>query len=195
MKIALTIIISSALFIKAYGQTPSCKSDTFNLILAYEIGGQLALDDQIIKSPGFVKFNGQVSVQDYKKGYFELPNQWESGSAFRKFIDCKINVNADSLLKYATARFDSLTTKTWKTVNKTYAGKGETMMGTKVDMPPLEFLYKIFQVKFIAVYIGDNQKTLINIGRKNKKEKQLIDIKCSQYIITKIIDIKTIKQN
>ena len=194
MKILLTVVIT-VLFLKTFGQTPSCKSDTFNLTLAYEIGGQFALDDQIIKSPGFVKFNGRVSIQDYKKGHFELPDQWGSSATFRKFKDCKININADSLLKSASARFDSLTTKTWTTINKTYAGKGETMTGTKVDMPPLAFKYKVFQVKFIAVYIGDYQKTLINIDRKNKKEKQVVDIKCSQYVITKIIDIKTLSQN
>ena len=192
MKQIFTILIT-VFFINASGQTAICKLDTFNLTLAYEIGGQFALDDQIINSPGFVKFNGQVSLQDYKKGYFEFPNQWESGSAFRKFKDCKINVNADSLLKYAGIRLDSLKTKTWTTINKTYAGKGETLLGTKVDMPPLEFKYKIFQIKFVAVSIGDNPKTLINIDRKNKKEKQLIEIKCSQYIITKIIDIKTLE--
>jgi hypothetical protein len=192
MKITLTILITF-FFIGAFGQNASCKLDTFNLTLAYEIGGQFSLDDQIIKSPGFVKFNDNVSLQDYKNGYFELPNQWESGSAFRKFKGCNLKVNFDSLLKYTSASLDSLKTKTWTTTNKTYAGKGETMLGTKVDMPPLEFKYKVFQIKFVAVSIGDNPKTLINIDRKNKKEKQLLEIKCNEYIITKIIDIKTLE--
>lgn len=192
MKKTFTILIV-IFYLSTFGQTPLCKADTFNLSLAYEIGGQFSLGDQIIKSPSFVKFKGKVSLQDYKKGLFELPNQFESSAAFRKIQDCKIYTNSDSLYKHATARLDSLVTKTWTAINKTYAGRGETMTGEKIDMPPLEFKYKIFKIKFIAVYIGDNQKTLINIDRKNKKEEQLVDIKCSQYIITKIIDIKPLK--
>lgn len=191
MKKVVTIIISF-LFLKTSGQT-DCKLDTFDLTLAYEVGGQFSLDDQIIKSPGLVKFDGKVTIQNYKAGYFEFP-YLETGSLYRLTGLCKLSFNSDSLFKNVNP-FDSLLTKTWKTVNKTYEGKGETMLGVKTEMPPLEFNYKILQLRFIAVYVGTKTMTLINIDRKNKKQEQLLDVNCPQYVITKILNIRAFKEN
>lgn len=188
------VLLLTMFCLNAFAQTLPCKADTFDVIMAYETGGQFALGDQIIKPAGFVLFDGQVSLQNYKRSYFELPDQWGSGAAFRKLKTCGLNVNADSFLQWAAARLDTLSTKTWVTVNKTYAGKGETMTGTNVNMPELEFNYKIVHVKCIAVYMGDSPKTLINMDRKHKKERQLVDITCPQYIITNIIDLKPLPQ-
>lgn len=176
--------------LKTFAQVPSCKADTFDVVMAYETGGQFALGDQIIKPAGFVLFDGQVSLLNYKRAYFELPDQWGSGAAFRKFKACGLNVNADSLLAWALARLDSLSTKTWVKINKTYAGKGVTVTGTNVDMPALEFNYKLIHVTCVAVYIGTGPKTFINMDRKHQRETQLADIICPQYIITNIIDLK-----
>jgi hypothetical protein len=57
-KLFVTTIVITGLFTKVYAQSSFCSADTFNLTLAYESGGQFSLDDQMIKSPGFVKFNG-----------------------------------------------------------------------------------------------------------------------------------------
>ena len=78
--------------------------------------------------------------------------------------------------------------------NKAFKGKGTALESNeKLRWNYHEFKYKIFKVKFERVYIGMENRTLVNIDRKNRNDDEVLDIECPIFIMTKILDIQEVK--
>ena len=180
-----------------YGQNSSsnCKIDTLHLVLAYETANQWYLDDMILKNQEFVLYNsGGINLKDYEKGVFNLPNELTLYQTYKRFAQCNIVIQIDTTKTNGISYpFNTSITKTWSKTNTTFEGKGETMLGQKVEMPPMTFSYKIFDMTFIAVNMGLEQRTIVNMDRLTKLEKETVNITCPVYYIVKIINVKTIE--
>jgi len=170
----------------------NCESEVVELTLAYEYDGQCQLDDMIFKLfPELVEYNlNEINSKNYKNGVYQF---YSLETDLKKLADCGIQIDYDSLSEFENP-FHERDTKLVSIKNKAFAGKGTTILGneeTKWDFH--EFKYKIFKVKFEKTYIGIESRTIVNIDRKNKSEKETITINCPIYVMTKIIDISEIK--
>jgi hypothetical protein len=172
----------------------NCKKDTLHMMLAYETENQWYLDDMILKDQEFVCYdNKTINLKTYKKGVFNIPfgiiiPNW------KRLAECKIDILHDtSFAKSISYPFNNTITKSWSKTNSTFAGKGETMLGQKINKPPKTFTYKIFDMTFVAINMGLEERNIVNMDRLTKLEKETVTITCPVYYIIKILNVKTLE--
>ena len=199
--ILLVTIFSGSFHLFGQNSATVCKVDTFHILLAYETGDQCFLGDMILKNQELVRFdNKNINLKTYEDGIFHIPSLLDvvdtSWYKFKySFKKCKTDIDIDSLFANGLGYpFDSLDTKEWSKTNYTFKGKGETMLGEKINLPPITFTYKIFDISFVAVYFGKQKRNIVNIDRQTKKEEEFVTITCPVYYILKFTDIQTIKK-
>ena len=187
------LVIFTLITISSCGQNkkiPVCEIETVEMTLAYEFDGQCAIDDMVFKSPELVEYKSEkINSKNYTKGVYQF---YSMNIDKKRLKDCKINIDYKTIAEFENP-FHESTTKIISIKNKAFAGTGTTMDGNeKLEWEYHEFKYKIFKVKFEKVYIGMENRTIVNIDRKSKTEKEILGIECPIYIMTNIIDIQKV---
>ena len=169
-----------------------CQIDTLEIILSYEFEGQCDLSDIIFKSPELIEYKGKkISSKDYKSGVYQfITPLWTD---INKLKRCGQEINVDSIVNSKNP-FQNLETKTICQRNKSFKGKGTTMIGNQqTKWKYHDFKYKLFKVKFVRLYIGNESRTIVNIDRKSKLGKETITLYCPIFLMTEIFSIELIE--
>ena len=188
----LLIVFLAPNFVIGQSQDSICTLDTVEIVLAYEYEGQYHLDDMIFKSPELIEYrNKKITSIDYKLGVYQfITPLWTN---FNKLKKCGIDITVDSIADSKNP-FQNLETKTICQRNKSFKGKGTTVVENEpTEWKHHDFKYKLFKVKFVRLYFGKERRTIVNIDRKSKHEKETITIDCPIYVMTEILNIELIK--
>jgi hypothetical protein len=190
--IILFIVLFAHEIVKGQGNDSICQIDTLEIVLAYEFKGQCNLGDMIFKCPEFIEYKDEnISGKNYKSGVYQfITPLWTD---INKLKRCGLEITVDSIVNSKNP-FQGLETKVIFQRNKSFKREETSMVGNEPkEQNYHDFKYKLFKVKFVRMYIGNETRTIVNIDRKSKFEKETISMDCPIYIMTEILNIEIIE--